>query len=194
MSISRLRLHLRTKKTSLLLVSIISHFEIVQIIGLNTREIILSAFFGWTTDNFQALLKGIFSWVCFLPFAGKHRSRTVCNPFYIDFIRCFGGQVSWDETSGIGSTYTSNDDGITHHLVDRPTITNQRMDRYLYFHMAIRKRYLFTASRVYRPFSCLLEPVISSWKLVYTNPGFWFSVKIQCSLVSNLLNQPMRFL
>ena len=35
-------------------------------IGLNTREIILSAF-GWTTDNFQALLKGIFSWVCFYP-------------------------------------------------------------------------------------------------------------------------------
>ena len=28
----------------------------------------------------------------------------------------------------------------------------------------------------------------------YTNPGFWFSVKSQCSLVSNLLNQPIRFL
>ena len=28
----------------------------------------------------------------------------------------------------------------------------------------------------------------------YTNPGFWFSVKSQCSLVSNLLNQPIKFL
>ena len=26
------------------------------------------------------------------------------------------------------------------------------------------------------------------------NPGFWFSMKSQCSLVSNLLNQPIRFL
>ena len=37
----------------------------------------------WIT-TFQALLKSISSWVCFLPFAGKHRSRTVRNPFYID--------------------------------------------------------------------------------------------------------------
>ena len=71
------------KNTSLLYVSIFSRFEIVEIIGSNTREIISSASFAWTTDNFQALLKGIFSWVCFLPFAGKHRSWTVCNPFYI---------------------------------------------------------------------------------------------------------------
>ena len=28
----------------------------------------------------------------------------------------------------------------------------------------------------------------------YTNSGFLFSVKSQCSLVSNLLNQPIRFL
>ena len=27
-------------------------------------------------------------WVCFLPFAGKHRSRTVRNPFYIDNCLC----------------------------------------------------------------------------------------------------------
>ena len=28
----------------------------------------------------------------------------------------------------------------------------------------------------------------------YTNPVFWFSVKSQCSLVSNILNQPIRLL
>ena len=39
----------------------------------------------WIT-TFQALLKGIFSWVCFPPFAGKHRSRTVRNPFYIELL------------------------------------------------------------------------------------------------------------
>ena len=74
------------KKTSLLHVSIFSHFEIVEIISPNTWEITSSASFAWTTDNFQALLKGIFSWVCFLPFAGKHRSRTVRNPFYIHWV------------------------------------------------------------------------------------------------------------
>ena len=30
--------------------------------------------------------------------------------------------------------------------------------------------------------------------IIYTNPGFWFSVKSQCFLVSNLLNQPAIFL
>ena len=35
--------------------------------------------------NFSGTFKAaIFSWVCFLPFAGKHRFRTVRNPFYID--------------------------------------------------------------------------------------------------------------
>ena len=48
------------KNTSLLRVSIFSRFDIVEIIDSNTREIISSATFAWTTDNFQALLKGIF--------------------------------------------------------------------------------------------------------------------------------------
>ena len=56
------------KKTSLLHVSIFSHFEIVEIIGPNNPEINLSASFAWTTDNFQALLKGIFSWVFYCTF------------------------------------------------------------------------------------------------------------------------------
>ena len=84
MSISRLRLHLQIKETSLLHVSILSRFEIVEIICPDTWEIIPSVSFTcWTTDNFQALLKAIFSWICFLPFACKHKSRTVRNPFYI---------------------------------------------------------------------------------------------------------------
>ena len=84
---SRLWLHLR-KKTSLFHVPILSHFEIVEIIDPNTREIIWSESFAWTKDNFKALLKGFFFiWVCFLPFAGKHRSRTVRNRFYINFFK-----------------------------------------------------------------------------------------------------------
>ena len=81
--ISRLRPHLRKKKTSLLHVSVLSYFKIVEIIGPNTQEIIWSASFAWIRDNLQAFLKGIFSWVCFLPFDGKHRSWTVRKSFYI---------------------------------------------------------------------------------------------------------------
>ena len=56
------------KKTSLLHESVLSYFKIVEIISPNTREITWSASFTcWTTDIFQALLKDIFSWVCFLP-------------------------------------------------------------------------------------------------------------------------------
>ena len=87
------------KKTSLLHVCVLSHFEIAEIIGPNTQEMTWSAFFFfddllhlkttlWIT-TFQALLKGIFSWLCFLPFAGKHRSRTVLNPFYIYIMLLF---------------------------------------------------------------------------------------------------------
>ena len=77
------------KNTSLLHVSVLGYFETVEIIGANTREIIWSdSFTCWTTNNFQALLKSISSWVCFLPFASKHRSRTVRNPFYIHISSC----------------------------------------------------------------------------------------------------------
>ena len=41
-------------------VSILSPFDIVEIIGTNTWEIIRPASFAWTTDNFQALLGASF--------------------------------------------------------------------------------------------------------------------------------------
>uniref|UniRef100_A0A671PCW7 Pescadillo homolog n=1 Tax=Sinocyclocheilus anshuiensis TaxID=1608454 RepID=A0A671PCW7_9TELE len=45
-------------------------------------------------------------------------------------IRCFGGQVSWDKSLCIGSTYDETDEMITHHIVDRPTIDKQYINRY----------------------------------------------------------------
>lgn len=44
-------------------------------------------------------------------------------------IRCCSGQVSWDETVGLGSTYEEMDDSITHQIIDRPAIQGQRLDR-----------------------------------------------------------------
>uniref|UniRef100_A0A673JP57 Pescadillo homolog n=1 Tax=Sinocyclocheilus rhinocerous TaxID=307959 RepID=A0A673JP57_9TELE len=44
--------------------------------------------------------------------------------------RCFGGQVSWDKSLCIGSTYDETDETITHHIVDRPTIDKQYINRY----------------------------------------------------------------
>lgn len=45
-------------------------------------------------------------------------------------IRCFGGQVSWDKSVCIGSTYDSTDETITHQIVDRPNIDKQYISRY----------------------------------------------------------------
>jgi len=45
-------------------------------------------------------------------------------------IRSFGGQVSWCKTDAMGSTYDETDETITHHIVDRPTMTNQYLSRF----------------------------------------------------------------
>ncbi|KAL3063177.1 hypothetical protein OYC64_002873 [Pagothenia borchgrevinki] len=45
-------------------------------------------------------------------------------------IRCFGGEVSWDKSVCIGSTYEVTDESITHQVVDRPNIDKQYINRY----------------------------------------------------------------
>lgn len=45
-------------------------------------------------------------------------------------IRCFGGQVAWDKSVCIGSTYEVTDETITHQIVDRPNIDKQYINRY----------------------------------------------------------------
>ncbi|XP_044052793.1 pescadillo [Siniperca chuatsi] len=45
-------------------------------------------------------------------------------------IRCFGGEVSWDKSVFIGSTYEVTDETITHQIVDRPNIDKQYINRY----------------------------------------------------------------
>uniref|UniRef100_A0A8C5PHY9 Pescadillo homolog n=1 Tax=Leptobrachium leishanense TaxID=445787 RepID=A0A8C5PHY9_9ANUR len=45
-------------------------------------------------------------------------------------IRSFGGEVSWDASVCIGSTYNSSDSSITHHILDRPSISPQMINRY----------------------------------------------------------------
>lgn len=43
--------------------------------------------------------------------------------------RCFGAQVSWDKSLCIGSTYDITDETITHHVVDRPSLDKQHINR-----------------------------------------------------------------
>ncbi|KAM7416611.1 hypothetical protein PAMA_018589 [Pampus argenteus] len=45
-------------------------------------------------------------------------------------IRCFGGEVSWDKSVCIGSTYDVTEETITHHIVDRPNVDKQYINRY----------------------------------------------------------------
>ncbi|XP_026178566.1 pescadillo [Mastacembelus armatus] len=47
-------------------------------------------------------------------------------------IRCFGGEVSWDKSVCIGSTYEVTDETITHQIVDRPNTDQQYINRYYF--------------------------------------------------------------
>ncbi|KAM9330794.1 pescadillo homolog [Gastrophryne carolinensis] len=70
----------------------------------------------------------------------KHKSLFVGLKFFLNrevprealafVIRSFGGEVSWDSTLCIGSTYDSSDSTITHHIVDRPSLQTQIINRY----------------------------------------------------------------
>ncbi|XP_069817589.1 pescadillo homolog isoform X2 [Dendropsophus ebraccatus] len=70
----------------------------------------------------------------------KHKSLFVGLKFFLNrevprealafVIRSFGGQVSWDSSVSIGATYDSSDPSITHHIVDRPNVEPQIINRY----------------------------------------------------------------
>ncbi|KAG7263409.1 hypothetical protein CRUP_007415 [Coryphaenoides rupestris] len=45
-------------------------------------------------------------------------------------LRCFGAQVSWDKSLCIGGAYDVTDESITHHVVDRPDMDKQYINRY----------------------------------------------------------------
>ncbi|XP_075069163.1 pescadillo homolog [Mixophyes fleayi] len=70
----------------------------------------------------------------------KHKALFVGLKFFLNreaprealafIIRCFGGEVSWDSSLCIGATYDSSDTSITHHIVDRPNVQPQIINRY----------------------------------------------------------------
>lgn len=61
-------------------------------------------------------------------------SVTGAKPFFnilsvVASPRCFGGEVSWDKSIYIGSTYEVTDETITHQIVDRPNADKQYINR-----------------------------------------------------------------
>ncbi|XP_050310449.1 pescadillo homolog isoform X2 [Anthonomus grandis grandis] len=57
-------------------------------------------------------------------------NREVPREPLVFIIRCFGGEVSWDKTLFVGSTFDENDETITHQIVDRPSMPHQYISRY----------------------------------------------------------------
>jgi len=57
-------------------------------------------------------------------------NREVPREPLVFLIKCFGGEVSWDKTLFVGSTFDENDESITHHIVDRPSMPKQFISRY----------------------------------------------------------------
>ncbi|XP_066141344.1 pescadillo homolog [Euwallacea fornicatus] len=57
-------------------------------------------------------------------------NREVPREPFVFVIRCFGGEVSWDKSLFLGSTFDENDESITHQIVDRPSMPKQFISRY----------------------------------------------------------------
>ncbi|CAH0555358.1 unnamed protein product [Brassicogethes aeneus] len=57
-------------------------------------------------------------------------NREVPREPLVFIIRCFGGEVSWDKSLFVGSTFDENDESITHHIVDRPSMEKHFISRY----------------------------------------------------------------
>merc|ERR1712042_42642 len=56
-------------------------------------------------------------------------SREVPREASVFIVKSFGGDVSWDATVGIGSSFDENDETITHQIVDRPTVSSRVLSR-----------------------------------------------------------------
>lgn len=56
-------------------------------------------------------------------------NREVPREQFVFAIRSFSGQVSWDKTIALGSTYQEDDESITHHIIDRPLVGKNYLNR-----------------------------------------------------------------
>lgn len=70
--------------------------------------------------KFQNLFKGLKFFL----------NREVPREALVFVIRSFGGEVSWDYTVAVGSTFQETDESITHQIIDRPKLPRQYLSRY----------------------------------------------------------------
>jgi len=56
-------------------------------------------------------------------------NREVPREQFVFAIRSFSGKVSWDKKTALGSTYQEDDETITHHIIDRPHIGKNFINR-----------------------------------------------------------------
>merc|ERR1711872_1168371 len=56
--------------------------------------------------------------------------REVPRDPLVFMIRCMGGEASWCSTAASGSTYTEDDDRVTHQIADRDVIANKKLGRF----------------------------------------------------------------
>merc|ERR1711872_1004408 len=56
--------------------------------------------------------------------------REVPRDPLVFMIRCMGGEASWCSTAASGSSYTEDDDRVTHQIADRDVIANKKLGRF----------------------------------------------------------------
>ncbi|OAD60810.1 Pescadillo like protein [Eufriesea mexicana] len=90
-------------------------------------------------------------------------NREVPREPLVFILRCFGAEVSWDKLLFVGATFDENDETITHHIVDRPSLTKQYISRYYvqpqWIFDSVNARELLPVEKYF--IGCVLPPHLS---------------------------------
>lgn len=103
-------------------------------------------------------------------------NREVPREQFVFAIRSFSGEVSWDKNTALGFTYQEDDASITHHIIDRPHIGKNYLNR-----IYVQPQWIFDCINEnmllpvedYLPGACLpphLSPFVETTETSYVPP------------------------
>lgn len=76
-------------------------------------------------------------------------NREIPREQFVFAVRSFSGEVSWDKNTALGSTFQEDDAEVTHHIIDRPHIGKNYLNRYaqIYYGIYCKNRNLARISQ-----------------------------------------------
>jgi len=123
-------------------------------------------------------------------------NREVPREQFVFAIRSFSGEVSWDSTTGLGSSYQETDETITHHIIDRPHVGKNYLNR-----VYIQPQWVFDCINEnmllpveeYLPGACLpphLSPFVEVNEGSYVPPEKQRLIKMKLGIVDEEKTEP----